>query len=193
MFRYGPALLILWTILVSASPVQAQRSGDFWSNMRRDYKRNQAWPEPFLRPDRDAVNLPFALMVANGWRRQNLLSDYHFDETTSQLNLAGEMKLRFILTQMPPNRRTVFVQRGLTPDVTSSRIELVQRVAVTMMAGGGMPDVVESDLPNDGWPADDIDAVNRKFRATRPDPRLKDASSGGGSSGGSGGGSAGGP
>ena len=35
-----------------------------------------------------------------------------------------------------------------------------------------MPDVVESDLPNDGWPADDIDAVARKFNGTRPDPRL---------------------
>lgn len=189
MFRYGPALFIMWTLLVAASPAQAQPSGDFWSNMRRDYKRNQSWPEPFLRPDREAVNLPFAIMVANGWRRQNLMSDYHFDENTAQLNLAGEMKLRYILTQMPPNRRTVFVQRGLTPDVTSTRIELVHRAGLAMIANGAMPDVVESDLPNDGWPADDIDAVGRQFRATRPDPRLKDVSAGSGSGGGSGSGS----
>ena len=43
-------------------------------------------------------------MVANGWRRQNLLSDYHFNEENPQLNLAGETKVHYILTQMPPNR-----------------------------------------------------------------------------------------
>ena len=30
------------------------------------------------------------MQVANGWRRQNLLSDYHFNEDNPQLNLAGE-------------------------------------------------------------------------------------------------------
>ena len=188
MFRYGPALLIVGTLLVSASPAQAQWFSNFWSGVHRDYHRNQAWPEPFLRPDREAVSQPFAVMVANGWRRQNLLSDYHFDEDKSVLNLAGEMKLRFILTQMPPNRRIVFVQRGLSPDVTATRIDLVQQAAVVMLPAGSLPEVVESDLPNDGWPADDIDAVARKFQSTRPDPRLKNASSNASSGGSSGGG-----
>ncbi len=188
MFRYGRALLVLWTILLSASPADAQWFSNFWSDVRRGYKRNNAWPEPFLRPDREATMLPFSLMVANGWRRQNLLSDYHFNEENPQLNLAGETKLRYILTQMPPNRRTVFVQRGLSPEVTDLRIDLVQRAASHMMPSGYMAEVVESDLPNDGWPADDVDAIAKKFQATRPDPRLKEASSGDGS-GGSGSGS----
>lgn len=180
MSRSVFAILSLWTILVSASTAQAQWFTDFWEGAHRDYQRNVAWPEPFLRPDREAVNLPFALMVANGWRRQNLLSDYHFNEETQQLNLAGETKLRFILTQMQPSRRIVFVQRGLTPNVTSSRVDLVQRSATKMLGDKSMAQVVESDLPNDGTPADEINDVAKRFQSTRPDPRLNNASGGGG-------------
>jgi uncharacterized membrane protein YgcG len=194
MSRCGPAILFLWTIVVSASPAQAQWFSNFWDGVHRDYNRNVAWPEPFLRPDREAVLTPFALMVANGWRRQNLLSDYHFNEESQQLNLAGETKLRFILTQMPPARRIVFVQRGLTGDVTSKRLDLVQQAAVNVVGDKAIPQVVESDLPNDGTPADDINAVARRFQSTSPDPRLSKASSsaGGGGGGGSGGGGGGG-
>jgi hypothetical protein len=210
MFRRGLAPLVSWTILLSAAPAQAQsgpapqaqpappahaesaapaQSG-WWSrfcaDVHRGYHRNNAWPEPFFWGDREATMKPFGIQVANGWRRQNLLSDYHFNEANPQLNLAGESKLRYILTQMPPNRRTVFVQRGLTPDETAMRVELVQRAANRMSTGGYIADIVESDLPNDGWPADDVNAIAQRFQATRPDPRLKNASSGdGGGSGGS--------
>jgi hypothetical protein len=87
---------------------------------------------------------------------------------------------------MMPSRRTIFVQRGLTPEQTSNRIRLVYNAAVNMMPPGSMPDVQESDLPNDGWPADDIDAVSRRWNATRPDPRLTSDQSSGGSPDGSG-------
>jgi hypothetical protein len=192
MLRCGTAILFLWTIAISAAPAQAQWFTNFWDGVHRDYQRNVAWPEPFIRPDRDGVNMPFAIMVANGWRRQNLISDYHFNDDNQKLNLAGETKLRFILTQMPPARRTVFVQRGLTSDVTSKRLDLVQQAAVNVMGDKSAPHVVESDLPNDGTPADDINAVARRFQSTRPDPRLSNASSGGGSGGGGGGGGSGG-
>jgi hypothetical protein len=187
MFRCGPTLLVLWTILLSAAPADAQWFSNFREEVRRGYRRNNAWPEPFIWADREATMKPFGIMVANGWRRQNMLSDYHFNEDNPQLNLAGETKLRYILTQMPPNRRTVFVQRGLSPDVTAMRIDLVQRAAGRMTPPGFVADVVETDLPNDGWPADDIDAIAKKWQATRPDPRLQKASNGDGS-GGSGGG-----
>ena len=111
------------------------------------------------------------------------MSDYHFNDTTNQLNLAGESKLRYILTQMPPSRRTVFVQQGLSSDVTQGRVQSVERMAERIVPPGMIANVVESNLPNDGWPAADIDAVTRKFIATTPDPRLP---AGGISSGGSG-------
>jgi uncharacterized membrane protein YgcG len=190
MSRCGPAILFLWTVLVAASPAQAQWFSNFWGDMKRDYHRNVDWPEPFLKADRDSVNMPFALMVANGWRRQNLISDYHFNEDNQQLNLAGETKLRFILTQMPPSRRAVYVQRGLTGDVTSKRLELVHHAALNVVGDRWNPQIVESDLPNDGTPADEINDVAQRFQSTRPDPRLSNASSssGGGSGGGGGGG-----
>jgi hypothetical protein len=185
MFRCSSAVFVVWTILLAAAPAKAQWWSNFHDGCKRAYHRNNAWPEPFFWGDREAAMKPFGIQVANGWRRQNLLSDYHFNEHPGQLNLAGESKLRYILTQMPPSRRTVFVQRGLTPDVTAQRIELVQRASSQIIPGGFVADVVESDLPNDGWPADDVDAIARKFQATRPDPRLKDASDSEGGSGGS--------
>jgi hypothetical protein len=178
MFRYGPALLVLWTILLSASAAEAQWFSNFRADVKRGYRRNNAWPEPFIWGDREAVITPFSIQIANGWRRQNLLSDYHFNEENPQLNLAGETKVRYILTQMPPNRRTIFVQRGLTNDVTALRIDMVQRAAGRMVPNGYAVDVVESDLPNDGWPADAVDAIAKRWDATRPDPRLSKETSG---------------
>jgi hypothetical protein len=171
-------------MLTAAAPLKAQWLSEFHDNICREYKRNKYWPEPFIWADRQATIAPFGQMVANGWRRQNLMSDYHFNEENPQLNLAGESKLRYILTQMPPSRRTVFVQRGTSPEETATRVNAVYRAALAMLPAGNMPDVVESDLPNDGWPADDIDAVARKFNATRPDPRLRDVQSNGDSGGG---------
>jgi hypothetical protein len=176
-------ILILGAVLASADTAQAQWLENFKSNCKRDFRRNEMWPEPFLQADRNATMAPFAIQTANGWRRQNLISDYHFQEATNQLTLAGETKLRFILTQMPPSRRTVFVQQGLSTEVTDARMHSVQRVSSRIVPEGMVANVVESNLPNEGWPAADIDAVTRKFIATTPDPRLP---AGGISSGGSG-------
>ena len=188
MFRCGFAVAIVWTLMFSAAPAKAQWFANFWSGVHRDYHRNKDWPEQFLRADREAVTVPLGLMVANGWRRQNLLSDYHFNDDAPQLNQAGELKVQFILTQMAPQRRTIFVQRGSSPDVTATRMAVVQRTAERILPPGHLADVVESDLPNYGWPAEEVDSVSRKWQSSRPDPRIKSASSGGGG-GGSGSGS----
>jgi hypothetical protein len=186
MVRLVPAILVASVFGLATQSAEAQWMTTFSEGVCRGYHRNKAWPEPFLMPDRAAVNIPFAMMVANGWRRQNLLSDYHFNEDTQQLNQAGEMKLRYILTQQMPSRRTVFVQRGLTPDVTASRMAMVEREAARITPAGASGGVVESDLANDGWPADEIDTVSRRFIQTQPDPRLPDSPAADQSSAGSG-------
>jgi hypothetical protein len=183
MPRCAAIVLVFLGILASAASAEAQWFEQFKQNFKRDYHRNSMWPEPFLQADRDAVMRPFAIQTANGWRRQNLLSDYHFDEATNQLTLAGESKLRYILTQMPQTRRTVFVQQGLSTQITEGRMHSVERTAENIVPPGMIAQVVQSNLPSDGWPAADIDAVTRKFIATTPDPRLP---AGGISSGGSG-------
>ncbi len=184
MARCAAMILIVGGMLATAAPAEAQWFHNLCENFKREYHRNTMWPEPFLQPDRNAVMAPFSVQTANGWRRQNLMSDYLFNEATNQLTLAGETKLRYILTQMPPSRRTVFVQQGLSAPVTEARIHAVERASSRILPQGMLAQVVETNLSNEGWPAEDVDAVYRKFSATRPDPRLP---SGGISSGGSGG------
>jgi hypothetical protein len=185
MLRCGFVTLVLAVACSHAYTASAQQpeKESCWECFKRDFRRNAMWPEPFLQPDRDATLAPFAVQIANGWRRQNLLSDFHFNEGTHQLNLAGETKLRYILTQMPPSRRAVYVQQGLAGDVTQARLSSVQRASSRILPEGMMAQIIESNLPNDGWPAEDVDAVTRKYDASRPDPRLP---AGGISSGGSG-------
>lgn len=189
MLRLGSIVLVLSVFLGTASTAQAQWFDKFCANFKRDAHRNAMWPEPFLQADRQATMAPFAIQVANGWRRQNLMSDYHFQEGTVQLTLAGESKLRYILTQMPPARRTIFVQQALTADETAARIQAVERASSRMVPPGMVAQVVESNLPNEGWSAEDIDAVTRKFNASRPDPRLPASSEMSTGTGGSGSGS----
>jgi hypothetical protein len=184
MSRSGAIILVVLGVLVSAGSAEAQWFEQFKQNFKRDYHRNAMWPEPFLQADRNATMCPFAIETGNGWRRQNLLSDYHFDEATNQLTLAGESKLRYILTQMPRTRRTVYVQQGHSTEVTEERMHTVELAAEQIVPAGMIAQVVESNLPNEGWPAADIDAVTRKFIATTPDPRLPPGGTSGGGSGG---------
>ncbi|MEX0977740.1 MAG: hypothetical protein WDZ48_02750, partial [Pirellulales bacterium] len=144
MSRYMGIILVFGAVLASASAAQAQWFENFKADCKRDYHRNAMWPEPFLQADREATMAPFAIQTANGWRRQNLISDYHFNEATNQLTLAGETKLRFVLTQMPPSRRTVFVQQGLSTEVTDARMHSVQRLSSRIVPPGMVANVVES-------------------------------------------------
>ena len=63
---------------------------NWWQRWKRDYHRNQCWPEPFIAGDRQAVKVPFEIMADNAWQRQLLLSDYHFVDGTTELNDAGK-------------------------------------------------------------------------------------------------------
>src|SRR5438046_1629053 len=110
--RFVPALLVLGIVSTAAAPAQAQWFGDFFHRSGQDFKRNNSWPQPFIAPDREAVCLPFDLMERNGWRKQTMICDYHFENDTARLTSAGEMKVRWILTQAPVQRRIVYVQRA---------------------------------------------------------------------------------
>jgi hypothetical protein len=148
---------------------------DWWSvwtdACRRDYRRNTCWPQPFIRPDREAVKQPIWCMIDNGWRRQNLVGDHYFTADSVALNEAGVLKIRWIMTQAPTARRTIFVERGMDPEQTAARIDAVQQAAAKL-APGELPEVIETGLASYGWPADYIESVDQKFRATAPAPRI---------------------
>src|SRR5687767_2338834 len=85
---------------------------EFWHRVGVDFHRNNAWPEPFVSADRQVTREYFRIQVNNGWRFQNTVGKWFYDEETNALNQAGEIKLRQIVTQSPVHRRTVFVLMG---------------------------------------------------------------------------------
>ena len=178
MLRFLPALVVGLTLAAEAAPVQAQWFSEFFATIPRDFKRNNCWPDPFVQMDRESVRLPFQAMVVNGWRKQNLLSEHHFEEDTARLTQAGEIKVYWILSQVPPQHRTIFVQRAQNGDITTARVDAVQQTALRYVPAGELPEVVETNLPTDGRPAEVVDSINRAFNKNAKLPILP-ASSGG--------------
>ena len=171
----------------SATQVSADWFFGIFDSIAKDTKRRQCWPDPFAAPDRAAARMPFATMVANGWRRQNMLGEFHFEPSTGQLTEAGRLKVRWILTTGPEQHRLIYVHTADTDQETSARLAAVQQLA-TQIAPNNLPPVLPTSISEEGWPASEVDAIGRKYMSTQPAPRLPAASSPGGSSVGGGGG-----
>jgi len=167
------AVAIALVGLVCATPARADFLEQFIHNVIRDTKRNNCWPKPFLYPDRQAARVPFVLMVNNGWRRQNMLGDYHFRQDNGKLSESGRLKVQWILTEAPRHHRTIYVHRASSPEETATRMAVV-RAQVFALVGthGEPPAIVESSVSPAGWPAERVDSIGRKFLSTAPDPRL---------------------
>ena len=87
------------------------------------FYQNQIWPRQYINPSRRGICQSLDIMAHNGWRRQNLLGPYHFEADGVQLNEAGRLKVEWILTQAPPQYRTLYVQRVANQDRTVGRVE----------------------------------------------------------------------
>ncbi len=159
----------------TAAQPPAPKKENWWQRWKRDYHRNQCWPEPFIAGDRQAVIVPFQIMADNAWQRQNLLNDYHFVEGTTELNNAGQYRLRWIITKAAPQRRAIYVERSLSDEATAERIRAVQN-AVARLAPNRPPlPVYESNLGAGDWLGEDADATLRDAAKSRPEPRLPTA------------------
>ncbi len=145
---------------------------DFWDRFHVDTHRNNCWPEPFVRADRQAARAPFAVMTHNGWRQQNTLSDDLFHQETHQLTHAGVIRIRWIVTQNPPTRRVVYVLQGPSKDSTEQRIDAVQQTIARVLPTGDLPPVVlTTKVPLSGS-GDYFDQIDRQLRQSIPVPRL---------------------
>ena len=140
--------------------------------VRRGYHRNVAWPWPYICPDRAAVREPFGIMVNNGWRRQNLLGEHHFNPQANGLTKAGELKVEWILTQAPPEHRTVFVERSVDPSVTASRMAAAREYSSQIAIEGQPPEVAETYIVSEGRPASVVDSINVRFQESARPPVL---------------------
>ena len=152
--------------------VQAGGWGDFWQRTSVDFHRNNCWPQPFQSQDRELVRSPLIAMTAAGWRQNNTLSDHFFGTDDQAINQAGELKIRWIVTQAPAHRRTVFVLRGSTAESTAARVAAVQRKVEKYAPAGQQPDVVVTDVVPPGASGDYFDQVDRQFKQSIPAPRL---------------------
>ena len=150
---------------------------DCFHSIPRDIKRRQCWPEPFNAPDRAAVRAPFATMVANGWRRQNLLGDYYFESNTGKLKEAGTLKVRWILAAAPQPHRIIYVRVAGSEEATSARIAAVQEQVALMVPKGSLVPVLPTTISDDGWPADEVETIARTYLKSTPVPRLPAAAS----------------
>jgi hypothetical protein len=160
-------------VVQSASAVWVDHSVRY---MKNGYHRNADWPWPYICPDRVSVREPFAVMVNNGWRRQNLLGAHHFNEDATKLTTAGELRVRWILTQAPADRRSIFVERSAASDITSKRVATARDFASQITTDGHMPQVSETFLISEGRPASVVDQTNMRFYESTPPPVLPAAS-----------------
>jgi hypothetical protein len=140
--------------------------------VKQGYHVNEMWPWPYVCPDRMAVREPFCMMINNGWRRENLLGAHHFNPETNQLNAAGQLRIQWIMTQAPPNRRQIFVERSLDSAINSQRIDATRAYAVKVSIDNRLPQIVETSIMFEGRPATIVDATNVKFQQAMPAPVL---------------------
>lgn len=195
MLRIGCCLVLGLTLFATARTVRANEWDDFWASVDVDWHRNNAWPHPFTDADKAATMAPFAIMVANGWQRENLLGEEYFDEDAKHLTLAGRNRIRTILTDSPPEHRVIFVQRDLSDEVTAKRLDVVQQAAAAMLPHGTLPDVLVSNMTPPSRPGDLVNSELHSYSSSVPTARLTGlgASSSGGAApaaGGAGGASA---
>jgi len=161
-----------------ASQVSAEWFFGIFNSAARETKRRQCWPEPFVTADRQAARMPFAAMVNNGWERQNLLGEFHFDAGNGQLNEAGQTKVRWIFQSAPRQHRVAYVHIAATQAETDARVASVQQF-VSRIAPNDMGAIFVSSIPDEGWPAEEVEKIDRKFIESTPKPRLPEASNAG--------------
>ena len=173
--------LIVLSGLTYVAPAHGQCLEMFFRSVAVDTKRNNCWPEPFVAADRHDARAPFALMVHNGWRRQNMIGDHHFIDEATELTQAGQLKVRWILTEAPQQHRIIYVHRAKDVETTAMRLDGVQQLATKLVPEGPLPQVFVTDIPAEGSPASRVDAIGQRFNNAIPDPTLPASGAVGGS------------
>lgn len=180
---------VAWTSLALSALGGVSLAGDFIERCKLDWHRNNMWPQPFIQSDRVSVCEPFAIQTNNGWRLQNTIGDAYFDPNTSELTVAGQSKVKWIVQQAPTSRRTVFVLMSEDREVTNARVRSVQQATERYTIKGPPAEVLLTDRDVIGGSGEYYDSVDRALKGSVPVPRLPSSSGNGGGGGGNGGGS----
>ena len=150
------------------------------------YHHNLYWPYPYKCMDQESVNQFIELQIVNGWEEATTLYDYHFESESHELNRAGRDHLYWIMSSVPVEFRTAYVQASrLDPSVSQMRIAAVQSEASRFVGADQVPPVLLRVTTPHGTPAAEVDAVFQYRRANlTPSPVLQGAALGGGEGGG---------
>ncbi len=189
MLAYLARLIVFAVVTLTTLSATADWLSCFCNSVARDTKRRNCWPAPFNCPDRQTVRAPFVIEVNNGWRRQNMLGDFHFEPTTGQLTEAGKLKIRWIVFECPEQHRGIFVHIGQTTEETEARLAAVNAQANALSPQGQIPPIMSTAISDSDYSADQVDMISRKYQSSMPSPRLpsqNSQTSGSGTSGGMG-------
>jgi len=146
-----------------------------WAPWRAHTAQNIRWPEQYLEADRVAVRAPFSAMIANGWRAQNTISTYHFNEETGELNDTGRLKVKAVM-EASPEWRTLYVLRAERGEMTAARVRSVQDYAFELSQGEAVPPVLVTNVEPRGTRGDVANRVSQQFLENAPIPMLPDVS-----------------
>jgi hypothetical protein len=143
------------------------KSQKFWSK----YHHAKYWPHPYNCEDRAYINNILAQQSQNGWQSATTLHEMHFDPETHRLNSSGEAQLRWILLQVPPQYRSVFVAQAFSTEASQFRADQVRQYA-ELVCGANVPPIMLKYDDFNGRPAIEIDTLRRLELQSIPQPRL---------------------
>lgn len=171
-------VLGLAAIGISAGQASADWNS-FWHKFHVDTARNNAWPDPFNEADARDVVAPFEVMKQNGWKLHNTIGHDLFREGDGVLMASGTNRVRWIATQAPQSRRTIYVLKGHTHLETEARLASVRQTLTSINFDGAQPSVsltsVEPAKHSGVWAA----KISREGVAAIPKPQLPQTSASG--------------
>jgi hypothetical protein len=171
------ALTVVATTATSASA--EWKWNHFWHGLHVGFHRNNAWPDPFNEVDAAQVIAPFEIMKANGWRMHNTIGHELFRGGDGALLASGHRRVRWIATQSPESRRTVYVLRGETQAETAARVASVQSTLDKIAMEGPLPEVLVTDVEPPAASGEWATKINREWIEHLTAPRLPSQSSSG--------------
>ena len=171
MLRVSLFLLLGFLFVVPAAPANA----DWHSFMQRSHKdrlRNNVWPMPFQKADRQSVCQTLSAQIAKGWQRQNTMSSVYFNPETQELNEAGRRKLFAIVQSAPQEFQTIYVVRSIDAAANERRIASIQEASSQLFANQGSPQIRTVSTPPRSWSGEYVNTITTQRNDSIPKPRL---------------------
>jgi hypothetical protein len=162
----------LWSSKSSAATCGKGWWRNLWAKYDAHQSRVNVWPEPFVLQDRELVRDPFRIMADNGWKLQNTFGNHLFSPETNELTYAGQTKLHWILTQLPPHRRQVFVVEADTQANTATRVASIYETIAAIAPDAPSCPVLTTRILPPGGDGSYLDALDQTYRSSIPLPRL---------------------